>query len=280
MDMVEEAGVNVKRWSHSKSGKTVKTPASNPAFCYDWAFIEPGRVIVLTLWYHEIEEGVNGIRRELNSRSWANNVANTKSLSVGKRNALIRRAKKMEDDIAEAFKQRLPVRVIIGEGSQEDITNPESTKASRMRLRRLDTEPWSIQSYDVGTGAVVLIRGENSQFVDQWSLSRIGPPKRVEITQSAFDRDRKVRDMALKRSKGQCELRLCRAPGFVMTNGEIYLETHHVVPLSEHGIDHERNVAALCPNHHREAHYGEQRAVIREQLLLMLQGIYGPLLGS
>ena len=55
-----------------------------------------------------------------------------------------------------------------------------------------------------------------------------------------------------------------------MANGKVYLETHHVVPLHEKGPDSVSNVVALCPNHHREAHHGKNRAQIREQLLAKL----------
>lgn len=274
IDLVAEAGVDVKSWKWSKAGRAVRTPASNPAYCYDWAFIELGRVVVLNLWYNEIGEDADGVWGDLNIRLWANKVSHATGLAAGKRNAQVRRASKMDAIIAEAFKQKLPVRVIVGEGSQEDITNADSTKASRMNRRRLDSEPWSIRTYDNSTGACHLVRGPSARFVDQWSIGGTEPSKRIEITTKGFERDRKVRDTALKRAKGRCELASCQQPGFVMEDGRIYLETHHVIPLSEDGFDNVQNVAALCPNHHREAHHGERRNAIREQLLLMLQEMY------
>jgi 5-methylcytosine-specific restriction protein A len=60
-----------------------------------------------------------------------------------------------------------------------------------------------------------------------------------------------------------------------MVGGEIYLETHHVIPLSGNGVDHVRNVVAVCPNDHREAHHGERREEIRSRLLVMLAEMYG-----
>ena len=59
-----------------------------------------------------------------------------------------------------------------------------------------------------------------------------------------------------------------------MADGKIYLETHHVISLGEHGLDTESNVAALCPNHHREAHHGEKRAEMRKVLLKELADLY------
>jgi 5-methylcytosine-specific restriction protein A len=58
--------------------------------------------------------------------------------------------------------------------------------------------------------------------------------------------------------------------GFLMADGGIYLETHHVIPLSEGGPDIDSNVAALCPNHHREAHFGKMRNEMRQELLQRL----------
>ena len=52
-----------------------------------------------------------------------------------------------------------------------------------------------------------------------------------------------------------------------MGNVKIYLETHHIVPLHEGGDDTSENVIALCPNHHREAHYGEKRNDMRNEML-------------
>ena len=81
-----------------------------------------------------------------------------------------------------------------------------------------------------------------------------------------------MRDAALTRAGGVCEL--CGEKGFVSRSGKVYLETHHVVPLSEGGSDNEQNVAALCPNDHREAHFGERAAAIRERLVQTLAEIY------
>jgi HNH endonuclease len=51
----------------------------------------------------------------------------------------------------------------------------------------------------------------------------------------------------------------CGKPGFATPDGNMFLETHHMVPLGEDGTDAEDNIAAICPTHHREAHYGARR---------------------
>jgi 5-methylcytosine-specific restriction protein A len=84
-----------------------------------------------------------------------------------------------------------------------------------------------------------------------------------------YERLRWVRDIALKRAGGRCELPSCLAHGFRKGDGSIYLETHHVIPLSAGGSDSPSNVVALCPNHHREAHYGETRDQLQEQFVMI-----------
>ena len=50
----------------------------------------------------------------------------------------------------------------------------------------------------------------------------------------------------------------------------MFLETHHVIALSEGGPDVEWNVVAICPNDHRRAHYGEDRIALRKRLIAVL----------
>lgn len=61
---------------------------------------------------------------------------------------------------------------------------------------------------------------------------------------------------------------LCEALGhnpysFKKKNGEYYAETHHIIPVSDSknsklSID---NLICLCPNHHREVHYGNVKII-------------------
>lgn len=47
--------------------------------------------------------------------------------------------------------------------------------------------------------------------------------------------------------------------GFEKPNGEPYSEAHHVIPvtnLARGSLGHQ-NIMVLCPNHHRQAHYGD-----------------------
>ena len=81
----------------------------------------------------------------------------------------------------------------------------------------------------------------------------------------AYSRSSAIRVYALRRADGICEGCGRRAP-FVTCEGRPYLETHHLNRLSDGGPDEPQSVAALCPNCHRRAHYGEDAAEFNEQL--------------
>ena len=74
-----------------------------------------------------------------------------------------------------------------------------------------------------------------------------------------------IRAYVLRRADGICELTGEKAP-FNKPNGEPYLEVHHIKRLSDGGLDHPANCAAITPNIHREIHFGENGARLDEQL--------------
>jgi hypothetical protein len=90
-------------------------------------------------------------------------------------------------------------------------------------------------------------------------------PDRASATSWFVVRDAKVRAYVLKQAKGKCEY--CGSKGFLMKNGLRYLEAHHVISLSTKGKDTVDNVIALCPFHHREAHFGQNADALEEEFL-------------
>jgi predicted restriction endonuclease len=87
----------------------------------------------------------------------------------------------------------------------------------------------------------------------------------------SYSRDKKVRTAVVRRAKGKCEF--CGKPGFIAQDGKPYLETHHVIFLANEGADRLTNVIALCPNDHREAHFGNRRAEIEAEMISKLKAI-------
>lgn len=244
IDLVKSAGIDVSDWANCN------THASrNPKYCYRWAFVEPGKVVLLNLWYDHMEEKRGGIlMRNLNMRRHADNVSEPNKS----------RALEFDEAIKTALRHKLPVRVMILHRKK-----PTDETASR---RALDTQSWTITDYDWKTGECTLTRGAH-RFADQFLIQEEEEkkPQRRAVSGHAFVRSLVVRSNVLVRADGKCEW--CGEPGFKMADGRIYLETHHVVPLSENGSDTESNVTALCPNHHREAHHGLNRNEMRIELL-------------
>jgi len=104
--------------------------------------------------------------------------------------------------------------------------------------------------------------------LDDAPLGNASPP-RVPYQGTFIVRDERVRKAVLKRAKGRCEH--CGDLGFEKPDGSNYVETHHILSLAEQGPDTLDNVIALCPNHHREAHYGTGRLALEAAFLERLE---------
>ena len=80
--------------------------------------------------------------------------------------------------------------------------------------------------------------------------------KKEYITEQ-FSRDSKVREQVIKEANGICQG--CKKQSFEKENGEIYLEVHHKIYLSQNGADTVENCVALCPNCHKNEHFGKEK---------------------
>lgn len=103
--------------------------------------------------------------------------------------------------------------------------------------------------------------------------SGVVEPERTSGIVTGYRRDRAVRAYVLDRAKGRCEY--CDAPGFELPGGNRYVEAHHVIALSADGPDTVHNVIALCASHHREAHFGKDRADLARRLLARIAELNG-----
>ena len=245
MDLLETAGVDITDWRNYKRGE--KYAASNPKYCYEWTFENQGKgLIVLNLWYGNLEERAGSIIQRLNMRALGEDAPGSPQK---------RRARDTDSALSKAAQLNCPLRVIICDGTRrEDTLNKKSSKTG---ARMLDEEPWVVESYDKNSGECVLVRGAVMEtYIDQFydHVALFIPVNKTENTVRKYSRSSLIRKQVLERANGHCEF--CGMDGFTTSSGKIYLETHHIVPLSEFGADSTSNVIALCPNHHREAHFG------------------------
>lgn len=136
-DLVREAEIDVSDWANYKK-PTI--PAANPKYCYDWAFEGTDR-IVLCLWFDELHQ---------DDGSGTVQLPNYREISSSRQHwndTQRKRAAKVDRAIQLAKKNRLPVRVIVVDGSRRAENGDTASKVER---RLLDPVPWSIVSYDEG----------------------------------------------------------------------------------------------------------------------------------
>ena len=89
----------------------------------------------------------------------------------------------------------------------------------------------------------------------------IKEPEKTYSHVTNFNRDPKVKAWILKEAVGKCECCDSDAP-FTTAEGEPFLEVHHLRRLADGGSDTVENAVALCPNCHREMHYGINKLVL------------------
>ncbi len=92
--------------------------------------------------------------------------------------------------------------------------------------------------------------------------------KKEIITHIAI-RAEAIKKYVLMRANGICEG--CRTDAPFNTRYGPFLETHHVNRLSDGGPDHPQYVIALCPNCHREIHYGINGNSYNQKLITKLK---------
>jgi 5-methylcytosine-specific restriction endonuclease McrA len=131
----------------------------------------------------------------------------------------------------------------------------------------------------VAHGAAVIIHSYDDAFAEAETIALafgtdlLTPQTSVPMVTNArrarsgvvYKRDATVRNAVLKLADGICER--CGQQGFLTVTGERYLETHHVVGVSERGPDTTDNVIAVCPNCHRQAHFAANRVQVERDLM-------------
>ncbi len=105
---------------------------------------------------------------------------------------------------------------------------------------------------------------------DGWTeSSEIGNvlPSIKYCTIKRHDRIPTVSAIAKLRANFRCEIQECNYKPFIGLYNIPYVEVHHIKRLADGGEDTLKNIVCLCPNHHREIHFGENKEKILETLL-------------
>jgi hypothetical protein len=259
-DLVSEAGVNTSDWANYKRAKS---PASNPKYCYNWSFEGHDRVVVC-LWFEEMTSNGEVVYQTQNYRDIA---ASRRRWNATQR----KRAAGMDHAIQLARNNRLPIRVVVVDGSRRNDADDESR--SHVERRLLDPEAWHVAAYD-DDGNCRLQRGPWPAPVETFTPAEIiaagsfAEGATVEITTQIRERSQRLRDLARAHFAGQsadgrlhCAACIWSPPLGLDLNSPI-IEIHHAIGISTYPPDGKalifdvavKHLTPLCPNCHRVLH--------------------------
>ncbi|HEY9249528.1 MAG: hypothetical protein WC205_08000 [Opitutaceae bacterium] len=259
-DLVGEAGVDVSDWANYKRPES---PQTNPKYCYEWAFEAADRVVVC-LWFTEMDIEESSVCQNLNYRAIA---ASRRHWDQKQRE----RAASMDHAIQYSRLKKVPIRVIVVDGSRRSDTDDETR--SHVERRLLDPEPWHVAVYD-DDGNCRLQRGPKPDAHESFTSEEIAivgifaEGAQTQITAKTRERSVRLRDLArehfAKRSPdGRLRCAACDwAPPIGLDLSGPIVEIHHEVAIStlpKEGHAHPfaeavKFLIPLCPNCHRVLH--------------------------
>jgi hypothetical protein len=262
IDLVSEAGVNVGDWNGPR----------DPQKCYNWAFVNGNQLVVLNLWHDLMRCEKGKITCGFNFTLLANDT----TLAPVRR----RHAAEAQSAVELAVAENIPIRAIV-------LKSKQPFEFDTVETRLLDPLAWAVTEYNQNTGDGNLTRGVQPgnilpEVIDNGVQDLYAEPEgaifrdRALAVRDVIVRDARVRARVLKRSSGKCEY--CRKDGFPTSNGRRYVEAHHIIALAQQGRDTDENVIALCPEHHRQAHYGEEETAkaLEAEFVRIVQQLNGP----
>lgn len=194
IDLVQASGLDVTPWEFTQDGKHVAHPSSNGRFCYDWAFAEGERKFTFCLWFTDFDEDAKGIYQRGNMRV----VIRSGQLSGPRQ----RRAEAFDTAVQKAFFNKVPVRVVVVDGYPRQS---EDDEASKVATRLLDSNWWSVASYDYQTGEYVFRRLDAEPGDDAWEASQLAQD--IADIESQTDVPATTREALVQARIGQGEFR-------------------------------------------------------------------------
>lgn len=255
-DLVTQAGLDTSDWANYRRPEQ---PATNPKYCYEWAFVAHDRV-VLCLWFRHMREDKTGVFQIQNYRQV---VLESRNWSTAQKE----RAWRMDQAFVKALHGRLLIRVIIVDG-------PAEQEVGEVERRMLDPEPWHIASYDRETGECRIQRGPWPAPAESYTPTEVAiagtfsEGAQSQVTAQARERSMRLREFArahfaARSPDGRLRCAVCdwAPPAGLELTGPI-VEIHHGVGISTYPTDGRAlsfeeaivHLTPLCPNCHRLVH--------------------------
>ena len=95
------------------------------------------------------------------------------------------------------------------------------------------------------------------------------PRRKSRVVERGYERNHKLVGLTKRRAGYRCEVEGCTTELFTKPDGKPYVEVHHLIMMAEGGPDTLENMVCLCPNHHRELHYGKNKKKLKRQLQIL-----------
>ena len=100
------------------------------------------------------------------------------------------------------------------------------------------------------------VLGSRAARLARLAIAPKSRPPTMKVVSIEYHRNPDVVAEVLHRANGHCESCLKSAPFIGRAKGLPYLEVHHRAPLASGGFDTVENAMAVCPNCHRQKHFG------------------------
>jgi hypothetical protein len=257
IDLLDQAGHDTSDWANFKGG--ARKASVNPKWCYNWAFQQPGEFFVACLWHKHMMENAGDVVHHRTFRYVAGNA------DAAREGMWRRRAQLLDAYVQLAYRQKLPVKVIVVDGNVRRLS--EQPRASQVETRSLDTENWAVVEYDDSTGQCLLVRGALSSGIPLEAAGADDLMEGRQYTRLIIHRHReararraKIAEMLQLHGTLVCEVPRCNFDFEKIYGalGKNYAQVHHLDPLSEspqHGRPVDLNrLKIVCANCHAMVH--------------------------
>lgn len=143
-----------------------------------------------------------------------------------------------------------------------DIDELEIPEENESELENLDIENESLQDIDFSELEKITI--DSSKKISELERKMRNQLPEVKYRISKYIERGIIATEIKKHSGFICSI--CEELGeneysFLKENGERYIETHHVEPVSSGGSLGSENLITVCANHHRQLHYGNAKVI-------------------